>query len=322
MSKSSKYADFADGILFDVINEESISESEDTAQWTKPFFNIISQRGDIWLLDKHRLMCGDSTNADDVCRLMNGKKAALFATDPPYLVDYNCDNSPVTDTDYSKRYRSIRNREKSVESANVTWDKEENDKLYSKFIDTSISHAIMPNAAWYCWHAGKKQGMLEDEWSRVNVIVHQQIIWVKTRAALTYSHYMWQHEPCLFGWIKNNKPPRVSKKYLSTVWHCESVGKDIARLYPTSKPIKLFATPMEQHLSPDDICYEPFSGSGSQIIAGETMNRAVYAMEIEPKYVDATIRRWQLKSNKQAILEETGHTLVETIVARYGDEDE
>jgi len=233
----------------------------------------------------HRLMCGDCTDRESVRRLMTNERAILFATDPPYLVGYDGTNHP------HKWSQPDKNKDWS-ESYGVHWDEGEPDgELYRGFIRCALDVAIEPNAAWYCWHASKNQAMLETVWDEFGAFVHQQIIWVKDRAVLTRSWYMWQHEPCFFGWVKGNKPPRTAEDYPHTVWNIPTVAPGTTTLHPTSKPVEVFAIPMRQHCRAGDICYEPFAGSGSQLVAGEQTGRLVYGMEISPAYVAVILER-------------------------------
>src|SRR6266545_430979 len=123
------------------------------------------------------------------------------------------------------------------ESYGVTWDDaSQGPELYEGFIKAAIEHAILPNAAWYCWHASRRQAMVEGVWEKFGAFVHQQIVWAKDRGILTRSYYLWQHEPCFFGWLKGNKPPRVSDDYPSTVWNLPTVKVGEKTDHPTSKP--------------------------------------------------------------------------------------
>jgi DNA modification methylase len=229
----------------------------------------------------------------------------LFASDPPYLVDYDGTNHP------SKQGAADKNKDWG-NSYGITWDdSSQGPELYEGFIKAAIEHAILPNAAWYCWHASRRQAMVESVWEKHGAFVHQQIVWAKDRGILTRSYYLWQHEPCFFGWIKGNKPPRVSEDYPSTVWPLPTVKVGEKTDHPTSKPVDVFAIPMRQHARPGEVCYEPFSGSGSQIIAGETTGRRVFAIEISPQYVDVAVKRWQTAAGKRAILDGDGRTFDE-----------
>ena len=277
----------------------------------------VSKTGDLWLLGDHRLLCGDSTNTDDVKRLMNGQRAILFATDPPYLVDYDGTNHPQNSARKAKVAKGDTsgtdgNKDWS-ETYGVTWDdSSQGPELYRGFIKAAIAEAIKPNAAWYCWHASKRQAMLEEVWTEMGAFQHQQIIWNKEKGVLTRSRYLWKHEPCLMGWIKGNMPPKVDgADFLSSVWDIHGLSGDERPDHPTPKPLDCFAIPMRQHVRKGGLCYEPFSGSGSQIIAGESTRRRVYAMEIGQAYVDVAIMRWQKATGKDVTLDGDGRTFDE-----------
>ena len=230
---------------------DRLDTTEDTDTTTPPPANPITKPGDLYELGSHRLLCGDSTNLDDVRRVMNGERAILFATDPPYLVGYDGTNHP------GKKPRP--------------------------------SH----NTDWYCWHASRRQAMVEAAWEKNGAFVHQQIIWAKpNRPILTRSWYLWAHEPCFMGWIKGNKPPKETSDYERSVWEIEGLNNDERPDHPTPKPLECFAVAMRQHTKKGGLCYEPFSGSGSQLIAGEQLGRRVYGLEISPAYCDVIVKRW------------------------------
>ena len=276
----------------------------------EPPRNPVSRTGDLWLLGDHRLLCGDATCHDDVRRLMNGERAVLFATDPPYLVDYDGSNHPTRNKDWSQSY-------------GVTWDdSSQGAELYDQFIGAAVAEAITEDAAWYCWHASRRQAMLEACWEKAGAFVHQQIIWVKDRGVLTRSHYLWKHEPCLMGWRRPNRPPKVADQTLPSTWEMPSFARDDRPDHPTPKPLDAFGIPMRQHVARGGLCYEPFSGSGSQIMAGEANGRRVFAMEISPAYVDVAVERWQAETGKDAILDGDGRTFAEVRVERLGDDAE
>ncbi len=276
----------------------------------EPPRNPASRTGDLWLLGDHRLLCGDSTSHEDVRRLMNGERAILFATDPPYLVDYDGSNHPTRNKDWSASY-------------GTTWDdSSQGAELYDGFIGAAVAEAITEDAAWYCWHASRRQAMLEACWEKAGAFVHQQIIWVKDRGVLTRSHYLWKHEPCLMGWRRPNRPPKVADQTLPSTWEMPSFARDERPDHPTPKPLDAFGIPMRQHVARGGLCYEPFSGSGSQIMAGEANDRRVFAMEISPAYVDVAVERWQAETGKDAILDNDRRTFAEVRVERLGGVDE
>ena len=257
----------------------------------EPPINPASRAGDLWILGEHRLLCGDSTKNEDVRRLMNGERAALFATDPPYLVDYD---------------------------GNAWDDSSQGAELYDGFIATAVAEAINDNAAWYCWHASRRQAMVEACWEKAGAFVHQQIIWVKDRGVLTRSHYLWKHEPCFFGWMKGKRPPRVSDERLSSTWEIASLYGEDRPDHPTPKPLDCFGIPMRQHVVRGGLCYEPFCGSGTQIMAGEENDRRVFGMEISPAYVDVAVERWQMATGHDATLDGDGVTFAQARGARLG----
>ncbi|MBP7586412.1 MAG: site-specific DNA-methyltransferase [Thermoanaerobaculia bacterium] len=272
----------------------------------EPPRNPASRTGDLWILGDHRLLCGDSTSAADVRRLMNGERAALFATDPPYLVDYDGSNHPTRNKDWSPSY-------------GVTWDdSSQGAELYDGFIRAAIDEAIAEDAAWYCWHASRRQAMLEACWEKAGAFVHQQIIWVKDRGVLTRSHYLWKHEPCFMGWVRPHRPPKVADEMLASTWVIPSLAGEERPDHPTPKPLDCFAIPMRQHLARGGLCYEPFSGSGSQIMAGEATGRRVFAMEISPAYVDVAVERWQTETGRDATLDGDGRSFATVKVERLG----
>ncbi|MFA4971967.1 MAG: DNA methyltransferase [bacterium] len=186
------------------------------------------------------------------------------------------------------------NKDWSASYGDVNWDESgQSDTLYRGFITQAVELALESNAAWYCWHASRRQALLEAIWNEHGAFVHEQIIWAKDRPVLTRSWYMWQHEPCFFGWIKGNKPPRVATDYPATVWTIPTIKPGTKTRHPTSKPVEVFAIPMQQHTREGEICYEPFCGSGSQIVAGEQLGRRVFAIEIEPRYCEVICQRWE-----------------------------
>jgi len=270
----------------------------------------VTKPGDLWILGEHRLLCGDSTKDEDVVRLMDGQKARLFATDPPYCVDYTGADRPNGGKDWSNVYHEI--------------DIPDAVDFIRKFYTAGLKH-ILEGTALYLWHASKRRSDIEGIAKELGILIHQEIVWVKPCVILTYSFYSWRHEPCLLMWIKGQKPEYKPKKksigsvwtvdflrtgdpstpeYHSDVWELDWEGKkrNPGLDHPTVKPTEVFAIPMRVHTMPGEICYEPFSGSGSQIIAGERLNRRVFAMELEPVFCDVAVKRWENFTGKKAVL--------------------
>ncbi len=251
----------------------------------------VSEVGDLWVLGEHRLLCGDSTDPTDMARLVEGATAKLLATDPPYLVDYE-----------------------------EGWDAYDGDEagldFFSRFLGVALAHSVK-DVPVYQWHAHKRQALVQEAWEKAGLLLHQQIIWTKARGVFTRSHFMWQHEPCFYGWPKGKMPPKRRRPPASetTVWSIDQVGQ-LDGIHPTQKPLEVFLRPMRFHTLPGDVVLEPFSGSGSQIIAAEKLGRACRAMELSPGYVDVAIERWQKTTGKEAVLDETGDTFTQVTERR------
>jgi DNA modification methylase len=245
--------------------------------------------GQLWGIGPHRLLSGNSTSKADVARLMDGKRASLFATDPPYLVDYDGTNHPHK-WRASEEIKRRKNKDWSDKYSDVD-SPELGEALYDGFIGAAVELAVRRDAAWYMWHASRRQALLESVWNKYCAFVHQQIIWAKDRPILTRSWYMWQHEPCFFGWVKGHKPKRVAKDYPPSIWAVPTQTPGQTTDHPTQKPVELFAIPIRQHTNKGDICYEPFSGSGTQLVAAEQLGRVCYAMELSPPFVAVALER-------------------------------
>ncbi|MEQ9617520.1 MAG: DNA methyltransferase [Phycisphaerales bacterium] len=269
----------------------------------------------------HRLFCGDCTDPEVVRSLMRGERARLFATDPPYLVGYDGTNHPG-----AKRLRGNPGRN-SLDGGRKDWsgtygvnwdDADANTDLYDRFVRVAVDEAIAVDAAWYCWHASKRQPMLESAWSAAGALAHCQIIWAKNKGVPTRTWYLWQHEPCLMGWLQGHKPPQVSRKKLSTVWNVDTIPNGADRPdHPTPKPLELFEIPMRQHTRRGEVCYEPFAGSGTQFIAAQRLGRRCFGIEISPVYCDLIVRRFIAFVGEKSVAPEIAerYRLPETVEA-------
>ena len=275
----------------------------------EPPVEPISMTGDLWVLDRHRLLCGDSTKAEDIARLLDGEKAMLLATDPPYGVEYT----------------GARGHTYAPNPSGKDWShvfQKFDIKKMDEFLD-SVFKAVIPhvvdNAAIYVWHADRRHPALAETFEKHDLLLHQVIIWVKPTASFGRSYYRWRHEPCAFGWKLGYKP-HGGWGELETVWEVDWEGKSrvVGNEHPTQKPLRLFEIPMEQHTQAGAIVLEPFSGSGSQLLAAEKLHRRCRAMEISPAFVDVGVRRWEKATGKSAILHGTTMTFTEVSMERKG----
>ncbi len=271
-----------------------------------------TQSGQLWRIGEHRLLCGDATSAQDVIRLMGGERASLFATDPPYAVGYTGCAHPQSwgNKGAANRNKNWTGQYLEAPSADVKDSEESGLELYRGFVDMAIKHAIVRKAAWYCWHASRRHSMVERVWAEFGAFVHQQIIWFKSRPVLTYSIYLWQHEPCLFGWIRGAQPRtlraqvgQTAGEFPATVWAVPSSEVE-TDAHPTSKPCKLFTLPMQMHTEPGEICYEPFCGSGSQLVAAQQTGRRCYAIEKSAPFVAVALERMAALGLKPEVIRE------------------
>ncbi len=266
-----------------------------------------SRTGDLWILGEHRLLCGDATKSEDIARVLAGDKATLLSTDPPYCVNYTGNDRPVHDgkpsgKDWSHVYREV------------------DIKDLGAFLD-GVLNACLPHvaddAALYMWHAHVQQPTIAATFERHGLLLHQILVWVKPSATFGHSYYRWRHEPCAFGWKKGNKPTHGFGQ-MDTVWVVDWEGKArvVGNEHPMQKPLRLFQIPMEQHTAPGAIVLEPFSGSGSQLLAAETLRRRCRALEISPAFVDVAIGRWQKATGKAVVLDGDGRTFAAITVER------
>jgi DNA modification methylase len=255
-------------------------------------------RGDLFALGAHRLLCGDATDAADVARVMGEERAGLMNTDPPYGVTYANNERPNP----------------GVAKPRVAKPRVANDALSDAALQTFLESvfraatagALLDNAAWYLWHAHLTQGFFAAAAAAANVVLHRQIIWVKPVLLLGRGHYHWKHEPCYMGWVQGHQPPDYGlghgERTQTTVWEIASVTQAERKEFnhSTPKPVALFTTPIVKHLKPHEIAYEPFAGTGPQIIACEQLTRACRALEIEPSYVQVALDRWEAFTGQRA----------------------
>jgi len=257
-------------------NEDSVPAQSST---------IVSRTGDVWLLDRHRICCGDATDSADVRRLLAGAAPRLMVTDPPYGVSY--------DPAWRARAGVSLNRKKLGAVQN-------DDRA-----DWREAWALFPGDVVYVWHGGLHAGAVQESLRATGFAIRAQIIWAKDRFALSRGDYHWQHEPCWYA-VREGKPGRwAGDRSQSTVWQIPA-REDSGHGHGTQKPVECMRRGMLNSSGPGDLVYDPFLGSGTTVIAAETAGRACLAMELAPEYVDIAVRRWQEFTGRNATLEASG----------------
>lgn len=272
-----------------------------------------SQRGDIYLLGDHRVMCGDSTNPDDVAQLMDGKQADLLLTDPPYNVNYEGSNG-----------KRIKNDDMDGQ-------------VFRRFLEAAFQCAVdscREGAAAYVFHADTEGENFRVAFREAGWELHGCLIWVKNSFVLGHSDYQYQHEPCLYGWkpgaahyfindrsqstvIDDENPPdptkmkkdelvELAKKLLqerqqqpTTVIRCDKPSRN--EEHPTMKPVPLCGRLIHNSSLPGQLVLDLFGGSGSTLVACEQLGRKCYTMEYDPAYVDVIINRWEKLTGEKAV---------------------
>jgi DNA modification methylase len=270
----------------------------------------VTKAGDLWLAGAHKLLCGDSTKPEDVQRLMAGERAALMATDPPYLVDYQGGAHPASEAN-----KGAAGRDKHWDTY---IDHEHSVAFYVDFLRTALECALTDDAAIYQCYAVMRSEVIWQAWREVGLLAHQVVIWKKTRSVLTYSWFMWDYEPVLVGWPAGHQPTSKPPAEQRAVWEIASGMElgDPGGKHPTCKPTELIRRPIAWHTRLGELIYEPFSGSGTAIIAAEATGRRCCALELAPPFVDVGVLRWQNYTGRQATLAGDGRTFAEVAAER------
>jgi len=245
--------------------------------------DAITKLGDLWLLGEHRVLCGDSTKAEDVSRLMNGEKADMMFTDPPYGVNYEGGHFHSGDVNIKRK------REKLADDDTTA--------IYPAFLPVALSVVDGP---CYMWFAGSKARDVYNAVHDNECDVHALIIWHKTNAtyAAMNAQYKQRHEPCLYFKPKGSTLRWCGETTEATVWSQDRDG--INEFHPTQKPVALAAKALKNHEAATVL--DMFCGSGSTLIAAEQLGRKCYGMEISPNYCDVIVKRWENLTNKKATL--------------------
>jgi len=303
---------------FDVhdVDQLLVLDDEEKANAAPPLpESPVSRLGDLWLLGSHRVFCGDATSAEGVARLLGDRKPRLMVCDPPYGINLDSEwrdraglnGCGPAEPSYMKKRTSGHTETKISGDTRADW---------------SEAFALVPSLeAAYVWHASKFTREVLDGLLRIGFEHHQQIIWNKGRTVLTRTLYWFQHEPCWF--VRKPKAPWFGKAgENSTIWESPSPkfimgSSDEDKFdHPTQKPIELMRRPILNHLRRGELVYDPFLGSGTTLAAAELNERVCYGIELDPKYVDVVVQRWQALTGKKATLDGDGRTFDEIAAER------
>ena len=261
---------------WDLPEEEDPDAQEDNYDVQLPKV-ARSKPGEIYRLGKHRLMCGSSTDPEQVKLLVGSDLVDLLLTDPPYGVDY------------------VGGTGMMIENDNLAGDE------FLHFLQDAFDAAdqvMKPGAAFYIWHADSNGAIFRNACDLVGWKVRQCLIWVKNTIVMGRQDYQWKHEPCLYGWKDGAAHDWENDRKQTTVLEFDKPQK--SELHPTMKPIPLFDYQMKNNTKAGAIVLDLFAGSGTTIIAAEQNGRKAYCMELDPKYVDVIIDRWETFTGKKA----------------------
>lgn len=282
-------------IFAPTFDDEDVARAEETPE---PPVNPVTVLGDVWILGNHRLVCGDSTNADDVAKALNGVKPHLMVTDPPYGVEYDASWRSEVNDDGPNSKRAVG---KVLNDDRADWRE---------------AWALFPGDVAYVWHAGVFSPVVAASLEACAFTMRALIVWAKQRHTFGRGHYHHMHEPCWYAVKKGGTGHWSGDRKQTTLWEIEN-NRSNDTGHSTQKPIECMKRPIENNSSPGQAVYEPFSGSGTTIMAGELTGRHIHAIELSPAYVDVAIKRWQDFTGKKATLEATGQTFEEVSTARY-----
>ena len=280
---------FDDKTLAGLLNDptEGLTDADETPE---PPADPVTVLGDVWILGKHRIICGDSTDALVSEKVLNGVKPHLMVTDPPYGVEYDATKARSTSKGSAKG--------KVLNDDKASW--------YDAYV-------LFPGNIAYVWHSDKNSGVFFDDLKKAGFEIRNQIIWAKSSIVFSRGDYHSQHEPCFYA-VKGTGNWTGDRKQ-STLWQIDKPKKSETG-HSTQKPVECMKRPIENNSSPGQAIYEPFSGSGTTIIACEMTGRSCHAIELNPAYVDVAIIRWQDFTGQKAILEGSDAKTYEDIKAQ------
>lgn len=303
-----------DDIIIDESQAPEVMESEVEALLESSKTPRIKP-GEVWELGEHRLMCGDSTKAEDVRKLMNGALADLLLTDPPYNVALGVGDTPEVAKKRHRRTDGLKLQNDAMEAGNFE------EFLHAAF--QNATEAMKEGAAYYCWYASTSQKSFQTALEKAGLPPHQILIWIKNAMVLGRQDYQWRHEPCFYGWKEGAAHYFIDIRSFTTVEdNIDTISreeairrlKDLAQfstavyedkpttseLHPTMKPLALFKKQIRNSTKPGDLVLDLFAGSGTAIIAAEEMDRRCYSMEFDPHYAEVIIQRWEEATGRKA----------------------
>jgi len=278
---------FAQDELDDLLIDKTEGQTDPDAVPPAPTI-AITQPGDVWVLGRHRIMCGDSTRADQVQTLLAGGMPHLMVTDPPYGVEYD------------PNWRNEAERPDGTKYGASAVGKVSNDDR----ADWREAWALFPGECAYVWHADVFSHVVAESLQACGFDMRALIVWAKHRLVIGRGHYHHMHEPCWYAVKKGGTGHWAGDRKQTTLWQIEHNKSETG--HGTQKPVECMRRPIENNSKPGDGVYEPFSGSGTTIIAAEQTGRRCYAMELSPQYVDVAVRRWQEFTGQRAVRESDG----------------
>jgi DNA modification methylase len=248
----------------------------------------VSRLGDLWLLGPHPVLCGDCTSPDTVGRLLAGKRPLLMVSDPPYGVAYDPEWRKRAGINDSDRMGKVSNDDRA---------------------DWRESWALFPGDVAYVWHGALHAAIVAESLEACDFQIRSQVIWAKPSLVIGRGHYHWQHEPCWYA-VRSTGHWNGDRKQ-STLWQIENRNQDAKTIHSTQKPVECMRRPILNHTKNGEFVYDPFLGSGTTLAAAELTERVCCGLELDPRYVDVIIERWQNLTGKQATLDGDGRTFAE-----------
>lgn len=285
---------FAMAEIISLAGDEPESEPEaheDNYDGSVPEETTVRE-GDIYQLGRHRLMCGNATSLSDVQVLTGGAQVDLLLTDPPYNVALGMNETPE---EAARRNRRT--------DGKILVNDSMSDEQFLQFLCDAFSTAVIelkPGGTFYVWHSDSAGYWFRAAMDSVGLKVRQCLIWEKNSLIMGLQDYQWQHEPCLYGWKDGAAHAWYSDRKQSTILRFDKPTR--SKEHPTMKPVALIAYQISNSTKPGNSVLDPFGGSGTTLIACEQLGRTCYMMEIDPKYVQVIINRWEAMTGEKAVL--------------------